>query len=177
MRYPVDCIDLEYPVCWWADDTVLIPAGVCYFTKPLYTGTGKGIVFITVCLVNGKKYIGQHRCTAKCKKQCDYLGSGSDLKNAIKKYGRERFKRFDIAGGVSEDRINSIEAGLLRCVNAGGNHEYYNRGNRAGAGRTLKQRKKKAQDEWDETADLFGPEYADWKAQGFPQTGPKNPPE
>jgi group I intron endonuclease len=46
------------------------------------------IVYITTNLINGKKYIGSHT-----KNNPDYLGSGKWLKSAIKKYGRDNFKR------------------------------------------------------------------------------------
>ena len=48
------------------------------------------IVYKTTCLVNGKIYIGVHKLGT----QSDYyLGSGSKLIKAIKKYGRKAFKR------------------------------------------------------------------------------------
>jgi group I intron endonuclease len=52
-------------------------------------------VYITTNLINGKKYIGDHSSndlnSAKTK---NYIGSGRPyFKNAIKKYGKENFKR------------------------------------------------------------------------------------
>lgn len=46
------------------------------------------IVYKTTNLVNGKIYIGVH-----CGKDPLYLGSGRAIREAIKKYGRENFKR------------------------------------------------------------------------------------
>jgi len=46
------------------------------------------IVYITTNLINGKKYIGSHNGNNPY-----YLGSGARLKYAIKKYGRDNFKR------------------------------------------------------------------------------------
>ena len=43
-------------------------------------------------LVNGKKYIGKRSC--KCPIEDDkYMGSGIAITNAIKKYGKENFKK------------------------------------------------------------------------------------
>lgn len=46
------------------------------------------IVYCTTNLVNGKIYVGVHKGTNK-----NYLGSGKCLLYAIKKYGKENFKR------------------------------------------------------------------------------------
>lgn len=46
-------------------------------------------IYITTNLINGKKYIGSHKGSSGD----NYLGSGKILKYAIKKYGRENFKR------------------------------------------------------------------------------------
>ena len=48
------------------------------------------IIYKTVNIVNGFEYIGQHSTTNL---EDGYLGSGKRLKNAIKQYGRESFKR------------------------------------------------------------------------------------
>lgn len=49
-------------------------------------------VYKTTNIVNGKYYIGVHKCNAHlCKTRCNYLGSGNAIKNAIKKYGKENF--------------------------------------------------------------------------------------
>ena len=45
----------------------------------------KYIVYQTVCKVNNKIYIGQH-----IRNVDSYIGSGSYIKNAIKKYGKEK---------------------------------------------------------------------------------------
>jgi hypothetical protein len=46
------------------------------------------IIYCTTNKINGKKYIGSHN-----KRKLNYLGSGTDLKQAIKKYGKENFTR------------------------------------------------------------------------------------
>lgn len=48
------------------------------------------IIYETTNLINGKKYRGAHHTK---KIEDGYLGSGKALKRAIKKYGKENFKR------------------------------------------------------------------------------------
>lgn len=49
-----------------------------------------GYIYLTTNLVNGKKYIGRRKSDKFLGES--YLGSGTYLKNAIKKYGKENFK-------------------------------------------------------------------------------------
>ena len=51
----------------------------------------KAWLYITTNLVNGKKYIGQTTSSRK-----NYIGSGSVIMAAIKKYGKENFLRENI---------------------------------------------------------------------------------
>lgn len=48
------------------------------------------IVYKTINLVNGNFYIGVHKCRDE---EDNYLGSGTALFRAIKKYGKNNFKR------------------------------------------------------------------------------------
>ena len=48
-----------------------------------------GIVYLTTCVINGKIYIGQTTYW----KDKTYLGSGVKIEDAIKRYGKENFKR------------------------------------------------------------------------------------
>ena len=48
------------------------------------------LVYKTTCLINGKIYIGQHQTYDQ---NDNYLGSGRDLKEDIRKFGSENFKR------------------------------------------------------------------------------------
>ena len=48
-------------------------------------------VYKTVNLLNGRFYIGYHKTENP---NDDYLGSGRVIKNAIRKYGRAKFKKF-----------------------------------------------------------------------------------
>jgi group I intron endonuclease len=100
-------------------------------------------LYKTTNLINNKIYIGVH--ATKHINDC-YLGSGKHLKNAIKKYGKENFKReilefFNSYEDallkeneiVNQDFINRIDT--YNIVNGGGmppikygdKHHYFNR--------------------------------------------------
>lgn len=61
-------------------------------------------------LINNKIYIGQHVTTNV---NDDYMGSGDHIKNAIKKYGIENFKKEIIAECSSFDEMNDLEKELV----------------------------------------------------------------
>jgi len=82
-----------------------------------------GFVYITICLINGKKYIGQKMFRKDWKY---YLGSGTLFKRAIKKYGRENFKREIIAMAFDEEELNKLEVKFIKNNIAVENEEYYN---------------------------------------------------
>lgn len=65
-----------------------------------------GFIYITKNLINNKLYIGQRACSPKWK---TYLGSGIKIKRAIKKYGRENFKRYVIDFAFDYDSLNELE--------------------------------------------------------------------
>lgn len=48
-----------------------------------------GYIYLTTCVTNGKIYVGQHELNG----QKNYIGSGTLFKRAVKKYGKENFKR------------------------------------------------------------------------------------
>ena len=48
-----------------------------------------GYIYLTTCLANGKIYVGRHELNGDKK----YIGSGELFKRAVKKYGKENFKR------------------------------------------------------------------------------------
>ena len=64
----------------------------------------KYILYITKNLINKKIYIGVH---GTFNINDSYIGSGKSLKKAIKKYGRENFKRYNI---IISDDINFVYA-------------------------------------------------------------------
>lgn len=48
-----------------------------------------GFIYLTTCLINKKKYIGRHEHN----NNKNYIGSGTLFSKAVKKYGKENFKR------------------------------------------------------------------------------------
>ena len=55
------------------------------------------IIYLTTNTINGKIYIGKY-----CGESEFYLGSGTILKNAIKKYGKENFIRETLEDGITD---------------------------------------------------------------------------
>ena len=49
-----------------------------------------GFIYLTTNLINGKIYVGKHEFKNKVK---NYIGSGTYFTRAVKKYGKENFKR------------------------------------------------------------------------------------
>lgn len=68
-----------------------------------------GIIYKTTCLVNGKIYIGQ---TTRLSKKY-YIGSGSYLKKAIKKYGKENFIRETLMECYNQTELDEWEDLLI----------------------------------------------------------------
>ena len=67
------------------------------------------IIYETRNLINGKVYRGQHICGVDCQTGCKYLGSGTALKRAIKKYGRHNFRRRILAYATYPSVLNDLE--------------------------------------------------------------------
>jgi len=70
------------------------------------------IIYKTVNLVNGKIYIGQQSTNRK-----DYLGSGKILQRAIKKYGKENFKKEIIEKCSTKKELNEREIYWIKELN------------------------------------------------------------
>lgn len=70
----------------------------------------KHIVYETTCLVNNKIYIGKHSTENL---DDGYLGSGVVLSKAIKKHGKEKFKRENLFVFDNEEEAMSKEAELV----------------------------------------------------------------
>ena len=68
------------------------------------------LIYKITNLINNKIYIGQHVTTNV---NDDYMGSGDHIKNAIKKYGIENFKKEIIAECSSFDEMNDLERELV----------------------------------------------------------------
>lgn len=67
-------------------------------------------VYKTTNLVNGKIYVGVHM-TANLNDA--YLGSGTQLRNAVKKYGSDNFKREFIKICESPEEMHELEAKIV----------------------------------------------------------------
>jgi group I intron endonuclease len=65
-----------------------------------------GYIYITTNLVNGNRYIGQHKSVDW---DSNYIGSGKLLHYAIKKYGIENFTCFPIAWAWNKKELNNLE--------------------------------------------------------------------
>jgi hypothetical protein len=68
------------------------------------------LIYKITNLINNKIYIGQHVTTNI---NDDYMGSGDHIKNAIKKYGIENFKKEIIAECSSFEEMNDLEKELV----------------------------------------------------------------
>ena len=82
-----------------------------------------GYIYETTNLINGKKYIGQHRAKKFDEK---YIGSGKYLWNAIRKYGIEKFKCKIIEKCNSREQLNEREIYWIDYYNAVKSKNYYN---------------------------------------------------
>ena len=82
-----------------------------------------GYIYETTNLINGKKYIGQHR---SLKFDNNYLGSGTYLRNAINKYGKENFKVRLIEECESMEDLNIKEKYYINKFKADLSKDYYN---------------------------------------------------
>lgn len=84
-----------------------------------------GFIYETTNLINGKKYIG--KCIFNRQNGWkSYLGSGTYLKRAIEKYGKENFEREIIFLALDEEELNEIEEFVIDICNAVESKDYYN---------------------------------------------------
>ena len=83
-------------------------------------------------LLNGKIYVGKHTC-----KNIEnlYYGSGVAIKSAIKKYGKENFKKDVLCFCESEDELNSMEIEWISKLGAFGNGYNMTKGGEGQLGR------------------------------------------
>lgn len=79
------------------------------------------VIYKTTNLVNGKQYIGKDTRNRR-----SYLGSGSALKNAIKKYGKENFKKEILEVCTNKDELIEREEYWLNYYDAANNPNFYN---------------------------------------------------
>ncbi len=71
------------------------------------------IIYKITNLINDKIYVGKQETTRK-----DYLGSGTLIKKAIKKYGRENFKKEILEYCETKEELNEREIYWIEKLNA-----------------------------------------------------------
>ena len=86
----------------------------------------KHYIYLTTCLENNKMYIGKRSCNCDIEKEDRYLGSGIAIKNAIKKYGREKFKKEVLEICSSEEEAYKREKYWIEKYSAVENDRFYN---------------------------------------------------
>lgn len=65
-----------------------------------------GFIYLTTCIITGKQYVGQHSVESG---NWNYIGSGTLFKRAVKKYGKENFKRKILRLCYSQREMNFWE--------------------------------------------------------------------
>ena len=83
-----------------------------------------GYIYMTTNLINGKKYIGQKKSSKFLKEK--YLGSGSLLRKAISKYGKENFSVEMICSCESKEELDEMEIYYIKLYNAQTDTTFYN---------------------------------------------------
>lgn len=83
-----------------------------------------GYIYMTTNLINGKMYIGQKKSTNFLKER--YLGSGSLLRKAVKKYGKENFKVEMLCECDSKEELDEMEIYFIKQFDAKNNDNFYN---------------------------------------------------
>lgn len=86
-----------------------------------------GYVYVTINKISNKRYIGISYKKGKSTKS--YLGSGTYLKSALKKYGRENFKKYIIDIADSKYYLVHLEALYIKYYfgeNCAGSPNWYN---------------------------------------------------
>jgi len=72
-----------------------------------------GVIYCTTNLINGKIYIGK-----SVYDDPKYIGSGNLIKSAIKKYGKENFKKDILCTCFSEEELNTSEKHFIKVMNS-----------------------------------------------------------
>lgn len=79
-------------------------------------------VYLTTNLINNKKYIGYHYGFS----DDNYLGSGTIITNAIKKYGKDSFNRTILEFCDTENEVKEAEIKWIAFYNAVNSSDFYN---------------------------------------------------
>ena len=75
-----------------------------------------GVIYITQCKINKKMYIGQKKID---RPDFDtYLGSGTILKQAVEKYGKDNFERIILEVAYSQEELDSFEIKYIELFEA-----------------------------------------------------------
>lgn len=82
-------------------------------------------IYLIVNNINNKKYIGKRSCNCPIE-QDRYLGSGTALNNAIKKYGRDKFTKHIMLICDTEEQALEEEKKAIKLSGAIESREYYN---------------------------------------------------
>lgn len=72
-----------------------------------------GIIYKTTCLANGKIYVGQTTSSDP-----SYLGSGTKLRCAFKRYGRKQFKRETLKECSNQRQLDAWELVFIKKLRA-----------------------------------------------------------
>ena len=83
-----------------------------------------GYIYITENLINHKKYIGQKKSKTFLREK--YLGSGTYLRRAINKYGKENFKVVMLDTAESREELDEKEIYYIAKYNAQSDPNFYN---------------------------------------------------
>jgi len=84
-----------------------------------------GCVYETTNKLNGMKYIG--KCIYERQNDWEkYLGSGTYLKRAINKYGKENFVKVVLDEAYSDKELNKLEETYIERFDAVNSQQYYN---------------------------------------------------
>ena len=102
-------------------------------------------IYLTTNLINGKKYIGQHKGSPND----SYLGSGTTILKAIAKYGKENFKKEILCFCDSREEADQKEKEFISLYDAVNSRDFYNNaeGGTGGDGWKAAQRWMKANPE------------------------------
>lgn len=79
-------------------------------------------IYLTTNLINNKKYIGQH----DGEENDSYLGSGTYFLRAVKKYGKEKFKKEILEICDSQEKLDKAEREWIKKYNAVEDENFYN---------------------------------------------------
>lgn len=79
-------------------------------------------VYLTVCLVNGKSYVGKYEGSEDTR----YLGSGKLLRRAVLKYGEDNFTRIILERYSNVEDCRKGEIKWIRLLNAVESSDFYN---------------------------------------------------